>query len=155
MILQVNKMGNPRQQNTRVPSKSSIPEESSHPSRSNRIDGRNIPSEKNRNGSGAHPRLQSDIQKTNSFWLKCLKHTHLLGQWLNFKLSGSRENKVQTFFFRVHWLSEPNGGPGSQTPIGHTKNGLQSGLFTAKLPRFADGRARVFRAKTAQWAIAT
>ena len=35
---------------------------------------------------------------------------NLLGQWLNFKLFGvfifSRENKVQTFFFRVHWLSE-------------------------------------------------
>ena len=34
-----------------------------------------------------------------------------LSQWLNFKLFGnyifSRENKVQTFFFRVHWLSEP------------------------------------------------
>ena len=34
---------------------------------------------------------------------------HLLGQWLNFQLFGiifSRGNKVQTFFFRVHWLSE-------------------------------------------------
>ena len=34
----------------------------------------------------------------------------LLGQWLNFKLFWdyifSRENKVQTFVFRVHWLSE-------------------------------------------------
>ena len=35
-----------------------------------------------------------------------------LSQWLNFKLFGityllgSRENKVQTVFFRVHWLSE-------------------------------------------------
>ena len=39
-----------------------------------------------------------------------LLYLFLLGQWLNFKLFGdyifSRENKVQTFFFRVHWLSE-------------------------------------------------
>ena len=37
---------------------------------------------------------------------------NLLGQWLNLKLFWdyifSRENKVQSFFFRVHWLSETN-----------------------------------------------
>ena len=42
----------------------------------------------------------------------------LLGQWLTFQTFGdsifSRENKVQTFFFRVHWLSECIYIPGTQ-----------------------------------------
>ena len=39
-----------------------------------------------------------------------LQENGLLGQWLNFKLFGITylvgKNKVQTFFFRDHWLSE-------------------------------------------------
>ena len=50
---------------------------------------------------------QFSIKKDHAFERYCFS----LSQWLNFKLFGiiyifSRENKVQTFFFRVHWLSE-------------------------------------------------
>ena len=58
---------------------------------------------------------QTDLEREDKANME-LKTLHpvsnLLGQWLNFKLFGITclvgKNKVQTFFFRVHWLSEPN-----------------------------------------------